>query len=95
MDEVTEFDAQVAEATADDGTRTVRWRDRDWHVRSKPGAKFVYAFEQGHPISAVKAVMQPAEFEALMDLDPDLDGPAGIDGFVTACNSAWGMTKGN
>lgn len=76
-------------------TKVVMWRDRTWNVRSKPGARFLAAFEDDKIMTAVKTVIGDKQYAELLELDPDVDGDEGLEGFVNACNRVWGLEEGN
>ena len=88
--------AEAAEQARKPKTKMVMWRDRPWTVRSKPGARFLAAYEEDKIMTAVRSILIPSsQYDDLLELDPDVDGDDGLEGFVTACNRAWGMTPGN
>lgn len=89
--------AQAAEAEAEvkPKTKLVMWRGRPWNVRSKPGAQFLAAYEEDKIMTAVKTVLGSEQYAALLELDPDVDGNDGLEGFINNCNRAWGLDAGN
>lgn len=76
-------------------TKTVMWRGDAWQVRSKPGAKFLAAFEEDRVMAAAKSIIGEEQYKKLLDLDPDLQGKDGLEGFFASCNTAWGVGSGN
>jgi hypothetical protein len=96
-----ELAAQVAEAMEPTApavrpkTKPVTWNGRTWQVRAKPGAVFLAEYEAGHLMGAAKAIIGPEQYDALLELDPDIEGDDGMDGLFKACNKAWGLAEGN
>lgn len=102
MDEVSEFEAQVAEAESQAAppaavkTKTITWHGRTWQIRHEPGARYVYEYDSGHAMKAVETVIGAEQMQQMLALDPDLrGGPDSVDAFLGACNKAWGVTSGN
>ncbi len=98
-----ELSAQIAEA-AERGkpvadvkikTKTVQWRGKPWQVRAKPGAAFLAHYEDDRMMSAVRSIVGAEQYAAILELDPDIEGRDGVEGFIAACNVAWGITSGN
>lgn len=91
--------AQAAEAEVQEqaklNTKMVLWRDRSWMIRSKPSARFLEAYEQDKIMAAIKAVIGDKQYSDLIDMDPDVEGDEGMEGFIAACNRAWGVGSGN
>lgn len=91
------FAAQVQEAQAPPRPRTkmVMWRERTWIIRDKPNARFLAAYEDDKIMTAIKALLGEKQFDELLELDPDIEGDDGMEGFIAACNRAWGVSAGN
>jgi hypothetical protein len=87
--------ATEAEQAPKLATKLVMWRDRQWMVRAKPSARFLAAFEEDKIMTAIKAVLGDKQVHELLELDPDVEGDDGLEGFLTACERAWGMASGN
>ena len=94
------FAAQVAEAlpvdprteiAAKPQTKTVMWHGRAWQIRHRPGAKFLAAYEQERLMEAAEMVLGEKQYRDLYDLDVDIEGDEGLEGFFEACNRAWGI----
>lgn len=98
--------AQVREAAEAEGasvhqlpvkplTKMIMWRGQPWTVRNKPGARFLVEYEQDRIMAAVKSVVGDEQWARIMAFDPDIEGADGMDGFIEACNRAWGIGSGN
>lgn len=97
-----ELAAQLAEAARDIPahdfqveTKTVTWRGAAWQVRAKPGARFLDSYEHERLMAAAHAVLGDDQYAKLLDIDPDIEGDDGVEGFFAACNTVWGVDSGN